>query len=336
MQQHVADHSCQPRITLLVAPSATDPHRGGSAKHHRGSSVGDVTRPGTRPRVAVIGAGSVGGYFAAHLATAGLDVIACVRRTFDRYIVESDKRPVDHPAISVADPAHVHGTVDWVLLAVKAHQTAATTQWLEALCGPRTVVVALQNGLEAEDRISPLIPEAEVVPSVVYCSTELVAPGHIRHVSNGYLLVPDRPSMQRFAAVTSTAGPVVRVVDDYVSQAWRKLIINALVNGPGALTAATFNVYAQPAMARFGHRLIAELVGVAVAEGAKLSSGEFTPLIDYFATAQSGPSSMQQDRAAGRPTEHDAIYGCIVRAAERHGLDVPLTDSLHALVAAGD
>ena len=80
---------------------------------------------------------------------------------------------------------------DWVLVGVKAHQTAGAASWFDALCGPATKVVAMQNGIEAVERLAPLVNGAEVVQAVVYCGAELVAPGHIDHSEMGRLIVPN-------------------------------------------------------------------------------------------------------------------------------------------------
>ena len=119
--------------------------------------------------IAVVGAGSVGVYFAAHLATAGHDVVACVRRPFDRYVVESKEAPTEGPARAVTDPADLDGPVPWVLLTVKAHQTEGAAPWLARLCGPDTTVVVVQNGVEGAERTTPFAGSATVVPGVVYC-----------------------------------------------------------------------------------------------------------------------------------------------------------------------
>ncbi len=288
-------------------------------------------------RFAVVGAGSVGVYFAGHLAAAGLDVVSCVRRPFDEYVIESETHPLRHPANAVTEPSAVDGPVEWVLVAVKAHQTVGAAAWFDALCGDSTTVVVMQNGIEGVSRLAPLVHGAEVIPSVVYCGTELVAPGHTRHVSTGWLLVANEPATRRLAALTDASAAEIRIVDDYPTVAWHKLVINALVNGPGALTRKPFQTYANPGMARFGRRLLAEVCAVAVADGAKLDTSALDSLIDRFATAtEPGVTSMQQDRLAGRPTEHDAIYGAIIRAAHRHGIDVPTVETVAALVAAGD
>jgi 2-dehydropantoate 2-reductase len=108
--------------------------------------------------IAVVGPGAVGTFFAAHLAAAGRDVVSCARRPFERYIVESKQLPVEAPAVVLTDPADVEGPVPWVLVGVKAHQTAGAAGWLGRLCGRDTTVVAIQNGVEAVERLTSTAP----------------------------------------------------------------------------------------------------------------------------------------------------------------------------------
>lgn len=287
------------------------------------------------PRTAVVGPGGVGTFFAAHLAASGADVIACARRPFTEYVVDSDRASVRAPARVVTDPAAIEGPVDWVLLAVKAHQTPGAAAWLERLCGPDTTVVVVQNGVEGESRVKPLAGPAEVVPSVVYCGTELVAPGHTTHARAGHLILPDGPAAHRLAALFAPTMAEIRPSADYVDEAWRKLGLNAVVNGITALTDRPISVVARPAVAAVARQLLAECWAVGRAEGSTLGDDGIEPLLAGMAKVD-GTTSMRQDRRAGRATEHDAIYGAVIRGGQRHGIPTPTTATVAALIEAGD
>jgi 2-dehydropantoate 2-reductase len=145
-------------------------------------------------RIAVVGPGSVGTFFAAHLAAAGNDVVACARRPFREYVVDSPESPVRAPAHVVTDPVELAGPADWVLVTVKAHHTDGAAPWLRQLCRASTKVVVIQNGVEGAERVAPHAGDAEVVPAVVYCGAELLEPGHIAHRQDGTLILPDTPT----------------------------------------------------------------------------------------------------------------------------------------------
>jgi 2-dehydropantoate 2-reductase len=287
--------------------------------------------------VAVVGPGSVGAFFAAHLAASGRDVLACARRPFDEYVIESPSAPARAPARVVTDPRDVDGTAEWVLVAVKSHQTDAAAPWLDRLCGPATTVVVVQNGIEGEERLTPLSGAAQVVASVVYCATELMAPGHVVHRQSQMLIVPEREVSHRFAALFDGTPIEIRVTDAYITEAWRKLGINVMANGVTALTGRPLGVFHRPDIELLGRRLLLETWTVAAADGAELGPADVDTFFAGFDQVDpEGPTSMLQDRRAGRPTEHDALYGAVIRAGRRLGVPTPMAETVGALLAASD
>ena len=289
--------------------------------------------------IAVVGPGSVGTYIAAQFAAAGNDVLACARRPFDQYVVDSPEHPVHLPARVAIEPDGVPRgwTPRFVLVCVKAHQTAGAAGWLARLAGEGTTVVAVQNGVEGRERLTPYAPGAEVLPSVVYCGAELLEPGHVRHYTHGLLITPDVASAHELAAAAVGGGVHVRPDAAYVTETWRKLGANIGANGLTALTRRRLEVLAEPGIADLLRGLLTETWTVARAEGADLGAGDVDAFLAGLGTRPpAGGTSMYYDRMAGRPTEHDALYGAVVRAAARHGIATPLVGALHALIAAGD
>jgi 2-dehydropantoate 2-reductase len=286
-------------------------------------------------RVAVIGPGSVGCFFAAHLVHTDHEVVSCARRPFDVYVVDSELAPITGPAHVVTDPTELtDGPYDWVLVGVKAHQSADAAPWFDATCGPDTVVVAMQNGVEAVERLAPLVHGARIVPAVVYCGSELIAPGHIHHTSAGRLIVPDDADGHALAELYDGTAVVIDPSDRHLTSAWVKLSINVVVNGLTALTRRPMDVLAEPELAPVAAALLAETWAVGVAEGADLDTADPSGFVTRLARAAgSGKTSMLMDTLAGRPTEHDAIHGAVARAARRHGTATPVLDTVLGLLA---
>lgn len=284
--------------------------------------------------IAVVGAGSVGLYFAAHLAAAGNDVLACVRRPFERYRVESPEAPIEGPATVATEPAGVDGPVPWVLLCVKAHQTAGAAPWLERLCGPATTVVVVQNGVEQVERTVPFAGPATVLPGVVYCGAELIEPGHIRHHGRSTIFTPDVAAAHQLAERFAGARAELVPTTAFLEEAWKKLATNTIVNGLTALTLHDMRVMGEPGMAELATAIGREAYATGRAEGAQLDDAALDQLVAMLAKAQGGGTSMLYDRRAGRPLEHDALYGAVLRAADRHGLDVPLHRLMTTLLSA--
>ena len=285
-------------------------------------------------RIAVVGPGGVGLFFAAHLAAAGHDVVSCARRSFDRYEVESDVAPTGGPASVVTDPSQLSGEFDMVLVGVKAHQTIGAAGWLEAACGPGVVVAAMQNGVEAVERLTPLVGEATVLDGVVYCGGTLVAPGHTINSGGGRLILPDRPAAALVVDVFRDTPARVTADPDHVTAQWRKLGVNVALNGVTALTDQPIPVASTGAGRAVAGALLAECWEVARAEGADLPAEDIPAVLDGFAGARGGLTSMHQDRRAGRHTEHDAIYGAVIRYGERHHIATPYHRAVHDLLEA--
>ncbi len=289
-------------------------------------------------RIAVIGAGSVGGVFAAQLSTVH-DVVACVRRPFDRWRIESPELPYEGPAQAVTDPSDLpwDGPADAVLVALKAQHTDGAAAWFEPLCGPDTLVVSVQNGIEGVERLTPLAPTSTVIPAVVYCGAELVAPGHIRHSRSARLIVPDGAPGQRLADLAEGTKLRIDPSPGQEVSAWVKLGINSVANGLTALTNKPMGVVAEPGIRAIADQLLTECWTTGKAAGVDLDLGVIDKTLDGMAGNNTkGRTSMLQDREAGRPTEVDAIHGAILRAGKRHGVPTPVTQIVHDLLAAGD
>lgn len=289
----------------------------------------------SRKRIAVVGAGGVGGVFSAHLSAVH-DVVACVRRPFTEYNVESSELPFTGPATAATSPDELPWSdpADIVLVSLKAQHTDGAAAWFEPLCGPDTLVVTLQNGIEGRERLAPYANGATVRAAVVYCGAELVAPGHIRHSSQARLIVPDDEPGAALAAVCEHTPLTIDPSPKFARSAWVKLGINSVANGLTALTRRPMGVLADPGVARMGRELLTECWTTGVAEGVALDVDRIPDMVASMGGSPGGRTSMLQDVEAGRPTEHDAIHGAVLRSAERTGTEVPTTQLVHDLLAA--
>lgn len=284
--------------------------------------------------IAVVGPGSVGVFFAGHLAAAGHDVISCARRPFQRYVIESSEFPLDIEAKVVTDPGAIEAPADWVLVCVKAHQTEGTANWLAALCGQDTRVLVVQNGIE-HDRVDPLTNGAPSVPAVVYCGAELVAPGRIAHSASGRLIVPSEPFGSELAGLFENSQAELAASGNFVTHQWRKLSMNVMANGLTALTGRRMSVIGEPGVQPIAVALVRECSQLAQAEGADLDPAQAESIVETMvASGRDGGTSMLYDTLAGRPTEHDAIHGAALRRAEQLGIDTPTIRLVHGLLDA--
>lgn len=283
--------------------------------------------------VAVIGPGAIGSAVAAHLHTAGHQIAVYGRTPRDSIEVRPDgSAPVIVPGPVRTDPDAVSGAVDVVFLAVKDTQNAEAAKWLARLCDANTVVCALQNGVEQVERVGQYCPGGTVVPAAIWISAETQPDGSVRLRNQLRLVLPDNPA----AAVVATLFPagIVELDPDFVSAAWHKLLVNAVV-GLMVLTGRRSGMFRRDDMAALARDYLAEGLAVARAEGATLSDAVIDEVVDML--VQSPPditTSMLTDRQADRPLEWDIRNGVIRRKAATHGLATPISNLLVPLFAA--
>lgn len=283
----------------------------------------------------MVGPGAVGATFAAAAERAGRTVSLHGRRPAPAPVVElpsGEEHVLAGPI--VADPAAASPS-PWILLAVKTHQTAGAADWLAALAAPESVVVVLQNGVEHRALVEPLAGPATVLPAIVWCPSEGVAPGRVRQRGPARISVPDEPEGAALARLLGDAAQV-DVVEDFLTESWRKLCLNA-VAAPMVVTGRRAEVYGDPDQLDLARRIAAECVAVGRAEGARLGDETVDEIVGQIAGMPPDlGTSMLFDRLAGRRLEWDARNGVISRLGARHGIPTPASDAVVAQLQALD
>ncbi|WP_172826618.1 oxidoreductase [Mycobacterium sp. 1423905.2] len=285
--------------------------------------------------IALVGPGAVGTTVAALLHRAGHSVVLCGRTARDGVELRPDGAdPIVVPGPVHTDPADVTGPVDVVLLAVKATQNEQAGGWLSRLCDEHTVVAVLQNGVEQVEQIAPLCPASAVVPGIVWFSAETMPPGWVRLRGHAALVLPTGPAAQALADLLRGAGCQADCDPDFISAAWRKLLLNALA-GFMALSGRRSGMFRRDDVAALSRRYVAECLAVARAEGARLEDSVVEELVNLFRSApEDMPTSMLADREAHRRLEWDLRNGVVIRKARAHGLPTPISDVVVPLLAA--
>ena len=292
--------------------------------------------PGKRP-VAVIGAGAIGLSLASALARAGRAITVCGgRNPVDRIEITEDGTAESWPVRQVTDPADIAGHTT-AIVAVKAHGTAAVAHWLRALAHPGTTVLVAQNGVEHRERVQPYAGPARIVPGVAYLNVERTAPGQaiLRRVGALDLALPDDAAGVALAAELNAGGMRTSTEADLKTVAWAKLLTNITANPLTALTGRRAEVMRDPGIEHIARRIMTEAVAVGRADGAALTDDHVERAVHWLQHVPEGSTtSMREDRLAGRPLESDALTGAVVRAAERHGVEVPANRFVLALLSA--
>ena len=287
----------------------------------------------------MLGAGGVGAFLGAALARTARDVLLLMREeSFARYggVVHVESALLgDFDAELPAAPA-LERPVDVVWLATKATQLADALERLPEGAAKGAAVVPLLNGLDHVDLLRRRFGGTSVLPAAIAIESERVEPGRVRQLSPFAIVVlsPD-PRAEELRTELADAGFAASIGESEASVLWGKLALLA----PLALTttlrgSAIGGVIADPEWRSRLHGVVHDVVAVAREDGVVLDAAELIARIE--SVPPEFRSSMQKDREAGRPTEIDAIGGSVLRAAARHGLEVPTTRELVGGIQAGE
>jgi len=232
------------------------------------------------------------------------------------------------------DPSEVAGPVDVVVLAVKATQNDDAAGWLARLCDEHTIVAVLQNGVEQVEQVQPHCPSSAVVPGIVWYGAETQPEGWVRLRTEARLVLPSGPTAETVAELLRGAGCRVDCDPDFITAAWRKLLVNALA-GFMALSGRRSGMFRRHDVAALSRRYVAECLAVAQAEGARLPDDAVDELVGLLRQApEDMGTSMLADRENHRRLEWDIRNGVIIRKARAHGLATPISDVVVPLLAA--
>jgi 2-dehydropantoate 2-reductase len=293
-------------------------------------------------RIAVFGTGAVGGYFGGRLAQAGEQVVFIARGEQLRALqdqglrVDSLKGDFVLRSVQATDNPTQVGTVDVILVGVKAWQVTEAAQAMGPLVGPETFVVPLQNGVEAPDQLAAVLGAEHVLGGLCRIVSFVVEAGHIRHaglepyVAFGEL--DNRPSerAQRLLEAFARAGVTVEIPPSIQAALWTKFLFIASFSGVGAVTRSPAGILCSlPETRQMLERAMGEVLEVAAARGIVLPAeaiGQTMALIDSL--PPDGTASMQRDIMEGRPSELESQNGAVVSL----GQDAGVTTPLHAFI----
>lgn len=285
-------------------------------------------------RIAIVGVGAIGGVVASLLQSAGRhELVLCARRPLAELVVETPDGVVTINATVQTRPEEAK-PVDWVMAATKAYDVAGAAKWLERLSAEGAPVGVLQNGVEHRERFLPFVAEERIVPVVVDCPAERVAPECIVQRGLMSLKVPEGALGAEFVALFARTTADAVTVPDWTTVAWRKLCHNA-AGAISALTLQPNGVMRDEAIGEIALELVRECVAVGRAEGAVLADSVPEDVLEaYRRSAVDGVNSLLADRRAGRPMEIDARNGVIVRMGRKHGIATPANSMAVALLGA--
>ncbi|HEY0545185.1 MAG TPA: 2-dehydropantoate 2-reductase [Pyrinomonadaceae bacterium] len=293
-------------------------------------------------RIAIFGTGGAGGYFGAHLARAGEDVVFIARGEHLKAIrerglrVETATGEIIAHAEATDDPAQV-GAVDVVLVGVKTWQVTDAARAMRSMMKPQTFVVPLQNGVEAAAELAATLGAQHVLNGLCGTISRVISPGHILSIGDTNFIKfgePDNQPSERALHLQQTferAGVRAEVPPDIQAAVWEKFIFVAPYGGIGAVTRAPAGVIRSlPETRRMLERGMREILEVARARRVSLAEGiveKSMGLVDSLAA--SATTSLQRDITAGKPSELEAWNGAVVRLGREADVPTPLHEFIY-------
>lgn len=298
-------------------------------------------------KIAVFGVGAVGGLFGGKLARTGHEV-TFIARGETLAALRQDGLRVDsidgdfsiRPARATDEPAEI-GTVDLVLLGVKAWQVRAVAPHLRPLLAPQTAVLPLQNGVEAPDDLKSSLDARHVLGGLCKVLCFRIGPAHLEHagvppsVALGELDNTTSERVERIREAFERAGVAAEIPTDIEAAMWQKLLMITAVSGVGAAARVPIGeIRDLPASRRLLEDSIREVLAVAAARGVELPPDQLAATMAFIdGLPANGTASMQRDILDGLPSELEAQTGSIVRMAAAAGVDVPVSRTLYGLLA---
>jgi 2-dehydropantoate 2-reductase len=294
-------------------------------------------------RIGIFGAGGAGGYFGAQLARAGEEVIFIARGDHLQTIrkrglrVETSRGEIVIQPAQADDDAAKVGVVDAVILGVKAWQVADAARAMQPMIGPKTVVVPLQNGVEAASQLTAVLGAEHVLGGLCGTMSLIVGPGHIRSIGEMHFIkfgeLDKRPSerTEQLRQTFERAGVKVEVPSDIHVALWEKFLFVVSFGGVGAVTRAPIGVIRTLSETRrLLEECMCEIFAVGRARQIALSDGIVEKSMAFLdSLAPSGTTSLQRDIADGKPSELEAWNGAVVRLSREVSLATPLNEFIY-------
>nr|WP_315430572.1 2-dehydropantoate 2-reductase [uncultured Albidiferax sp.] len=298
-------------------------------------------------KIAIMGAGGVGGYFGARLAHSGCDVHFIARGAHGAAIraqglrVTSGRGDLHLQNVQVSETPQGIGPVDLVLFGVKLWDTAAAAEAIRPLIGPQTAVISFQNGVVKDDILQAALGATAVAGGVCYIAATIAAPGVIAHTGNLQKLVfgeydgHHSERLERLLQACQVAGIDAEISPDIRRAVWEKFVF---LVGLSATTAATRlpigRVRTHPDSRRVLQQVMEEAVAVGRAQGVPLAADFAADRLRFCDQLPEGmTSSMAHDLERGNRLEVPWLSGDVVRRGAELGVPTPANAVLHGILA---
>jgi 2-dehydropantoate 2-reductase len=295
------------------------------------------------PRIAVVGAGAVGGYFGGMFARAGAPTVFIGRKHFadavnSKGLVLDKLHGQDRITATATVEMSAVRDCSLILFCVKANDTLATAIQMSPFVRPDAIVVCLQNGVDNADQVRAAANVA-AVPAAVYVAVSVPESGRVKHLARGDLIIgPPSERTTHLADLFGRAGIPCRVSDNIEGELWLKLLRNCALNAISALGKSRYGEIVQSDDAKkLMQQIVDEVLAVARAADVLLPGVDdrksgMAAAMELATQMADAFSSTAQDLNRHRLTEIDALNGYISRRGAELRIPVPVNHALFTLV----
>jgi 2-dehydropantoate 2-reductase len=295
-------------------------------------------------KILIMGTGGVGGYYGGLLAQQGREVTFIARGAhLDTIRREGLKVKSVHgdftvfPANATEDPIEA-GEMDLILFCVKTYNTDEAARAIRSNVGPQTIIMSLQNGIDAAERIGSIVGMEHILGGVTWLSSAVEAPGTIRQVSRfrrivfGELAGGLSPRTESIFEAFKNTDITVDASEDIQKVLWTKLVFITAISSLGSITRLPLGDYrAIPETRSLLTNIMEEVESVARAENVQLDDDVVEKWLEFIDnSAPHIKPSMQLDIESGHRTELESMIGVVGRKGHELGVPTPAIDYVYA------
>jgi 2-dehydropantoate 2-reductase len=293
-------------------------------------------------RVAILGAGAMGAFFASKFFDAAefSTVLVAGGERHDRLVRNGLVVNGKAYAIPIVHPEEASPPADLIIVAVKHHHLPAAVGDLKNLVGEQTTILSVMNGLDSEETIGAVYGMDKVLYAVSVGIDAVREGNEVTYTAPGTHFFGEATNLQiservrRVQAAFERAGIAYETPPDMMRMLWWKLMVNVSMNPPSAVMRAPYGVFqSSPEAQALMEALMREVITLAHAEGVNLTEQDIADWYPVLRTlSPQGKTSMLQDLEAGRKTEIEMFAGKVVELGKKHGIPTPVNETMLRLV----
>ncbi|MDO8940544.1 MAG: 2-dehydropantoate 2-reductase [Methylicorpusculum sp.] len=296
------------------------------------------------PKILIIGAGAIGGFYGALLAKSGADVAVVCRSDYETvkqqgFSIHSHNLGnwIFRPSQVLKHAGEYSGSADYVILCTKAVEHIDGPALIKLAVDKNTAIVFIQNGVETEQKMQDAFPQHEIISGLAFICCNRLEPGEILHLAYGKLVLgnfPDgiSPKTDLLGKLINQAGMTCLTTPDIVTARWQKCIWNAPFNPLSVLSGGLATQEILGTQEKLVRAIMQEIVDIARACGHELAADSIDTNIKNTYAMPPYKTSMLLDFERGQPMEIEAIIGNAVRAGRRKNVAIPHLETVYGLL----